>query len=123
MRQDTVAAMEANPDRLAATMYDVQYLQRNCNEALFTGGLQRKKHLREEIRIGALAATFEQKHLIKEKSKHGRVTKNDLEEKTAKILEKELGKMNLGVTESTRTTNTVLLMTPDEFQKAVDQAR
>jgi hypothetical protein len=114
--------MEANPARLAATMHDVQYLQRNCNEALFTGGLQ-KKHLREEMRIGALAATFEQKHLITEKSKHGGMTQKDLEEKTAKILKKELGKMDLGLTESTRTTNTVLLMTPDEFQSAVDQAR
>ncbi|CAF3319052.1 unnamed protein product, partial [Rotaria sp. Silwood2] len=38
LRQDTAAAMEADQNRLAATMYDVEYLEKNYSEALFTGG-------------------------------------------------------------------------------------
>ncbi|CAF1057990.1 unnamed protein product [Didymodactylos carnosus] len=123
LRQDTAAAMKANQDRLAATMHDVRYLEQNCSEALFTGGLQQKKYRRQQMAVDALKLSFKQKHLITEKSKHGGVTKKDLEEKTAKVLDKELGKVELGMTENTRSTNTVLLMTPEEFDTAISQAR
>jgi hypothetical protein len=123
LRQETAAAMKVNRDRLAATMYDARYLEQNCSEALYTGGLQQKKYRRQQMAVDALKLSFKQKHLITKKSKHGNITKKDLQEKTAKVLDKELGKVELGMTENTRSTNTVLLMTAEEFDKAVSEAR
>ncbi|CAF1522845.1 unnamed protein product, partial [Didymodactylos carnosus] len=95
-----------------------------ANSLLFSAGRldpSKNRYRRKQMEAGALKLSFEQKHLV-EKSKHGGVTTKDLEKKTAKVLEKEGGKVELGMTESTRTTNTVLLMTPEQFHKAVKLA-
>ena len=120
-----MAAMKADPNRLAAIMFDVQYLERNFSEALFTGGreTQRRKVLRKRLEQNNLKLTFVKKHLITVKPKSGSITLKDLKEQTAENLEKELDKLKLGVIQSVRTMNTIIWMTPEQFEQAVATAR
>jgi hypothetical protein len=128
IRNETADAIESNANYskvMEAENWMRDRYPHQANSLLFSAGdpscSQRKYH-RKQKEVGALKLSFGQKHLLTEKSKHGDPTMKDLEEKTTKVLQKELGKMYLGMIESIRKTNTVLMMLPEELQKAVDQA-
>ncbi|CAF1444874.1 unnamed protein product [Adineta steineri] len=108
-----------------------------ANSLLFSAGFKLNlfklnlstKQLRALWAVGCLTVSFLKKHLISSKQFIWKKSENEDELKkeakniTAEVLEKELAKLRLNPGGGIRSTNTVLLITSEEFCEIVNKAR
>ena len=116
--------METDGNRLAATMYDVEYLEKNYNEALYADGnrpppppLQSQQNTpgrsRSRSPAGRRHFTFEEKHLRPNDAIDDSASTNENEKQTTIILNGASG----------REKNSIIQMRVNDFHEAVKTAR
>lgn len=123
LRQNTANAMQRNHDRLAATMYDVQYLERNYNQSLYTGGARRAPRSNEQRNSSenptseplapAIKLSFEDKHLRPDDAIDDSASTNENQSQTTIVLNQT----------SPRTRHTIIQMEISDFKEVVQAAR
>ena len=117
--------MEIDGNRLATTMYDIEYLEKNYNEALYAGGnrppppppsqSQQNTSGRSRSRspAGHRHFTFEEKHLRPNDATDDSASTNENENQTTIILNGA----------SRREKNSIIQMRVNDFHEAVEAAR